>query len=70
MKKKDNKLPEIQFIKREITNKANQYNFPIIDFYNDKIINCNDYYDTSHLSVSCFLDVLKILLNIIKELAG
>ncbi|GIX41898.1 MAG: hypothetical protein KatS3mg129_1631 [Leptospiraceae bacterium] len=56
-------VPEIQFIKREITNKANQYNFPIIDFNDDKIINCNDYYDASHLSVSCFPDVLRVLLK-------
>ncbi len=56
-------LSEIQFIKNEVVELSKKYNFPNIDFNDDNILNCNDYYDASHLSVSCFPDVLKILIK-------
>lgn len=58
-----NEVKEIQFIRQQLIDLANQYNYPIIDFNDDKLINCNDYYDASHLSVSCFPDVLKLLIQ-------
>ncbi len=56
-------VSEIQYIKTEIIRISNKYNFPVIDFNDDSIIHCNDYYDASHLSVSCFPDILKKLID-------
>jgi len=56
-------LPEIQFIKNQVVELSKKYNFINIDFNDDNILNCNDYYDASHLSVSCFPDMLKILIK-------
>lgn len=58
------KIPEIQFIKKRVEELANQYNYPTVDFNDNNVLNCNDYYDASHLSVSCFPDVLKVLIKI------
>jgi hypothetical protein len=57
------KIPEIQFIKKRVEELANQYNYPTVDFNDNNVLNCNDYYDASHLSVSCFPDVLRVLLK-------
>jgi len=58
------KIPEIQFIKKRVEELSNQYNYPTVDFNDNNVLNCNDYYDASHLSVSCFPDVLKVLIKI------
>jgi hypothetical protein len=58
------KIPEIQFIKKQVEELSNQYNYPTVDFNDNNVLNCNDYYDASHLSVSCFPDVLKVLIKI------
>jgi len=58
------KIPEIQFIKKRVEELSNQYNYPPVDFNDNNVLNCNDYYDASHLSVSCFPDVLKVLIKI------
>jgi hypothetical protein len=57
------KIPEIQFIKKRVEELSNQYNYPTVDFNDNNVLNCNDYYDASHLSVSCFPDVLKVLIK-------
>jgi hypothetical protein len=56
-------VKEVQFVKKEIIEVAKKYQFPILDFNNDDLLNCNDYYDASHLSVNCFPDVLKTIIK-------
>ncbi len=59
---------EIQIILNRFKDIAHQYKFPILDMNLDSILTCNEFYDSSHLSVSCFPEVLKILYKKTKEL--
>ncbi|MFN3604480.1 MAG: DUF1574 family protein [Leptonema sp. (in: bacteria)] len=54
--------PEIKYIQDTIINITKQYKFTVVDF-NEDLVQCNDFYDASHLSVSCFPEVLQILLK-------
>lgn len=53
----------IQYIINQIIQLSEENHFPIVDFNQENLIQCNDFYDASHLSVSCFPDVLKILVQ-------
>ncbi len=53
---------EIQLVQNSIQSIAKKYQFSVLDL-NQDIISCNDFYDASHLSVSCFPEILKILVK-------
>lgn len=58
-----NQTEGIQYVKNQIIQLSKENHFPIIDFNQENLVQCNDFYDASHLSVSCFPDVLKTLVQ-------
>lgn len=53
---------EIQYVQNTIKNIAKKHKFLVLDL-NQEELSCNDFYDASHLSVSCFPEILKILVT-------
>ncbi|MCS7205967.1 MAG: DUF1574 domain-containing protein [Leptospiraceae bacterium] len=55
--------PEISFVISQISELSQKYHTPFLNFNDPALLECDDFYDASHLSVSCFPDVLRQLLK-------
>ncbi|MCB1318115.1 MAG: DUF1574 family protein, partial [Leptospiraceae bacterium] len=58
-----NATPAIAGIRERVTEIARMEGAQIVDMNDDRILNCNDFYDASHLSVSCFPEMHRVILS-------